>query len=105
MFAVIRTGGKQYKVQEGDVLTLEKLAVDENSEVIFDDVLLVSDKEGTKVTLGTPVVSSARVTATVLQQGRAKKIHVIKYKNKTRSGTVNGHRQSFTRVKIEKIAA
>ena len=73
--------------------------------MIFDDVLLVSDKEGTKVSLGTPVVSNARVTATVLQQGRAKKIHVIKYKNKTRSGTVNGHRQSFTRVKIEKIAA
>ena len=99
-FAIIKTGGKQYKVAEGDKLKVEKLSGEAGSKVSFDEVLLVADGE---VEVGSPRVTGARVEGTILQQGRAKKVRVVKYKAKTRYRTVHGHRQPFTEVKIEKI--
>ncbi len=97
--AVIKTGGKQYVVKEGDVLNVEKLIVDKT--VTFDEVLLVDDAG--KTTLGTPMVKGTKVTADVLEQGRAAKVIVIKYRAKSRYFKKNGHRQPFTKVKITKI--
>lgn len=105
MFAVIRTGGKQYKVEEGDKLKIEKLDRKEGASVSFNDVLLVSEKEGANMKLGKSKVSGAKVEAKVLEQGRARKIDVIKYKNKTRYKRKIGHRQLFTQVEITKITA
>jgi large subunit ribosomal protein L21 len=102
MYAIIATGGKQYKVSEGDIITIEKLGVEAGEKVTFDQVLAVSDK-GLKV--GDPTVSGATVEASVLREGRAKKVIVYKYKPKTGYHKKNGHRQSFTQVKIEKINA
>ncbi len=100
MYAIIATGGKQYKVEEGDVIKVEKLGVAAGETVTFDQVLVVSDKD-TKV--GTPVVEGASVTATVVSEGKAKKVIVYRYKRKTGYHKKNGHRQPFTQVKIEKI--
>lgn len=102
MFAIIETGGKQYKVAEGDSLKVEKLAIDGKSEVVFDKVLLVAD--GDKVQIGAPYLEGVKVTAKFEEEGRAKKITVIKYKAKSRYRIKQGHRQSFTKVKIEKVA-
>ncbi|MBI4435650.1 50S ribosomal protein L21 [Candidatus Uhrbacteria bacterium] len=102
--AVIQTGGKQYLVREGQELKIEKLDLDVGASVNFD-VLLVSDEEGTTTQVGTPTISGASVSATVLEQGRATKVSVIKYKSKSRYRRNVGHRQPFTRIKIEKIAA
>jgi large subunit ribosomal protein L21 len=103
MLAIIETGGKQYQVAEGDSLKVEKLAIaKEKGEVVFDKVLLVAD--GDKVKVGTPYLEGATVTAKFEEEGRAKKITVIKYKAKSRYHIKNGHRQPFTKVKIEKIA-
>ena len=102
MYAIIATGGKQYKVSEGDIITIEKLGVEAGEKVTFDQVLAVSDK-GLKV--ADPTVSGATVEASVLREGRAKKVIVYKYKPKTGYHKKNGHRQSFTQVKIEKINA
>lgn len=102
--AVIKTGGKQYLVQEGQVINIEKISSDVDSSIDFD-VLLVSDEEGTNTQVGTPVLSGAKVTAKVLEHGRAKKVSVIKYKPKVRYRRNVGHRQPFTKIKIEKIAA
>lgn len=102
MYAIIATGGKQYKVEEGDVIRVEKLGVDAGETVTFDQVLVVSDGE-TKV--GTPTVDGASVTATVVAEGKAKKVIVYRYKRKTGYHKKNGHRQPFTQVKIEKINA
>lgn len=99
-FAVIKTGGKQYKVSEKDKLKVEKLNTEEGKNVDFDQVLLVAD--GDKVEIGTPTLKK-RVTAKVLSQGRAKKVRVVKYKPKVRYHKVYGHRQPFTEVQIEKI--
>ena len=101
MYAIIATGGKQYKVSEGDIITIEKLDVNEGDSVTFDDVLAVG---GEKLAVGADV-SSASVTASVVKNGRAKKVIVYKYKRKTGYHKKNGHRQSFTRVKIDKINA
>lgn len=101
-FAIIQTGGKQYKVKEGDKVKIEKLPQTENEEVIFDQVLLVSDDKKLKV--GTPTVAGAQVKATLIKQGRGKKITVIHYKAKVRHQKTNGHRQPFTEVQIEKIS-
>lgn len=101
--AIIKTGGKQYKVTEGDVLNIEKLPVDEGASVTFDQVLLVADEKGADVQVGTPT-TGGKVTAKVLEQGRAPKIDVIHYKAKTRHFKKSGHRQPFTKVQIEKIA-
>ena len=103
MYAIIATGGKQYKVAEGDVIRVEKLGVDAGERVTFDQVLVVSNDEDLKI--GTPVVDGASVTATVVKEGKAKKVVVYKYKPKSGYHKKNGHRQLFTEVKIEKINA
>ncbi len=102
MYAIIATGGKQYKVQEGDVIRVEKLGAEAGSEVTFDQVLLVSDKE---VKVGTPTVEGASVKATVVAEGKGKKVIVYRYKRKTGYHKKNGHRQPYTQVKIDKIIA
>ncbi len=103
MIAVITTGGKQYKVAEGDTLRVEKLDVAEGKSVTFDDVLLVSKEDGSDAKIGTPTVEGAKVTAKVMKQGRAKKIEVRKFKAKSRYARNYGHRQPFTEIQIEKI--
>ncbi len=102
MYAIIATGGKQYKVSEGDIITIEKLGADAGQTVTFDQVLAVNNGE---LTVGSPTVANATVTASVIKEGRAKKVIVYKYKRKTGYHKKNGHRQSFTQVKIEKINA
>ena len=102
MYAIIATGGKQYKVEEGDVIRVEKLDVKEGEEVTFDQVLVVGDKE---LKIGDPTVSGASVKATVVAEGKEKKVIVYRYKPKTGYHKKNGHRQPFTQVKIEKIIA
>ena len=103
MYAIIKTGGKQYKVSEGDVITVEKLAANEGEAVVFDNVLTVVNDGEVKV--GTPVVEGAKVTCKVEAQGKAKKILVFKYKAKSNYRRRQGHRQPFTKVVIEKIEA
>ncbi len=103
MYAIIQTGGKQYKVAEGDVVRVEKLAAAEGETVEFDRVLTVV-KEG-EVIVGKPVVEGAKVTAKVVAQGKDKKILVFKYKAKSNYRRRQGHRQPFTKVVIEKIEA
>ena len=100
-FAVIKTGGKQYKVAKGDVLSVEKLKTS-NKEVVFDQVLLLVDEKNTKV--GQPTVADASVSAEVLEEGKGKKKMVFRYKSKTRYKKKKGHRQPFTKVKITKIS-
>ncbi len=100
MYAVIATGGKQYKVSEGDIITIEKLGAETGEKVVFDQVLAVS---GDGMKIGAPTVSGATVEASVVAEGRGKKIIVYKYKSKTGYHKKNGHRQAFTKVKIEKI--
>jgi len=104
MFAVIKTGGKQYKVSKGDKLRVEKLEKKEGSTVNFSEVLMVSENDGTGMKVGNPKVSGAKVEAKILEQGRAKKIVVTKYKAKTRYKKTQGHRQPFTKIEITKIA-
>ena len=101
MYAIIATGGKQYKVSEGDIVKVEKLDVEDGSTVTFDQVLAVSDNA---LKVGADVASST-VTATVMGQGKAKKVIVYKYKRKSGYHKKNGHRQAYTQVKIEKINA
>ncbi|MCR5032403.1 MAG: 50S ribosomal protein L21 [Lachnospiraceae bacterium] len=101
MYAIIATGGKQYKVSEGDVIRVEKLNAEVGNEVTFEDVLAVSDKE-LKVA---DDVANATVKATVVAQDRDKKVVVYKYKSKTGYHKKNGHRQAYTEVKIDKINA
>ena len=102
MYAIIATGGKQYKVSEGDIITVEKLGLEADSKVTFDQVLAVSDND---LKIGNPTVSGASVEATVIKEGRAKKVIVYKYKRKSGYHKKNGHRQCFTQVKIDKINA
>lgn len=103
MIAVIKTGGKQYKVKEGSRLKVEKLAGEASGKITFSEVLLLADESGKDVKIGLPTIAGAKVEATVLAQGRAKKITVIKYKPKVRYRRKVGHRQLFTEVKIERI--
>ncbi len=100
MYAIIQTGGKQYKVSEGDVIKVEKLSVD-SGEYVFDNVLAVG--EGSDIKFGSPNVSGVSVNASVLSQGKAKKVIVYKYKPKKGFHKKRGHRQPFTELKIEKI--
>ena len=100
--AIIETGGKQYRVAEGDVLFIEKLDVAAGDTVKFDRVLAVIDEDSTK--FGTPVVEGASVSANVVKNGRGKKIRVFKYRSKKDSKSLQGHRQPYTKVQIEKIA-
>ena len=101
MYAIIATGGKQYKVSEGDVIRVEKLDVEAGNTVTFDQVIAVSDN-GLKVG---DAVANATVSATVMDQGKARKVIVYKYKRKTGYHKKNGHRQAYTAVKIDKINA
>ncbi len=101
-YAVIATCGKQYKVFEGDVIKVEKLGVADGETVTFDKVLLVSDGE---TVIGNPTIAGASVTASVVCEGKDKKVVVYKYKRKTGYHKKNGHRQLFTKVKIESINA
>jgi len=103
-FAIIETGGKQYRVSDGDMLTVEKLPGEykEGDSVIFDKVLLFDDGNTTKI--GTPYIKNATVEALFLKDGKAKKVTVIKYKQKSRYFKKRGHRQPFTKVKISKVA-
>ena len=101
MYAIIATGGKQYKVSEGDVIRVEKLDVEAGNTVTFDQVIAVSDN-GLKVG---EAVANATVSGTVMDQGRARKVIVYKYKRKTGYHKKNGHRQAYTQVKIDKINA
>ena len=102
MFAIFVTGGKQYKVSEGDVVFVEKLGVAEGEKVTFDKVLAVC---GETMTVGTPNVEGATVVATVVKNGKSKKIDVIKYKSKKNEKKKIGHRQDYTKIQIETIEA
>ncbi|MDP5272736.1 50S ribosomal protein L21 [Chengkuizengella axinellae] len=103
MYAIIETGGKQYKVQEGDELYIEKLDATAEETVTFDTVLAVSNESG--LVVGTPTVSGASVTGKVERHGKGKKIIVYKYKPKKNYHRKQGHRQPYTKVVIEKIQA
>ena len=102
MYAIIATGGKQYKVSEGDVIRVEKLDAKAGESFTFDQVLIVNDGE---MKIGNPTVSGATVEASVVSEGRGKKVIVYRYKRKTGYHKKNGHRQAYTKVKIEKINA
>ena len=101
MYAIIETGGKQYKVAEGDIITVEKLGVEAGQEYTFDKVLVLA-KDG-DVKVGAPYVEGAAVTASVIGDGKAKKVIVYKYKPKTGYHKKNGHRQPFTKLQIKSI--
>ncbi|MBQ3602050.1 MAG: 50S ribosomal protein L21 [Lachnospiraceae bacterium] len=102
MYAIIATGGKQYKVAEGDIINVEKLGVEAGENVTFDQVLAVNNGS---LVVGQPTVAGATVTASVVKEGKAKKVIVYRYKRKSGYHKKNGHRQQFTQVKIEKINA
>ena len=102
MYAIIATGGKQYKVAEGDIIKVEKLGVEAGETVTFDKVLAVNNGE---LSIGCPTIEGATVTATVVKEGKGKKVIVYKYKRKTGYHKKHGHRQLFTQVKIDKINA
>ncbi|HHT97217.1 MAG TPA: 50S ribosomal protein L21 [Clostridiales bacterium] len=102
MYAIIETGGKQYKVAEGDIIKIEKLGVEAGDTVTFDQVLAVNDG---KLVVGSPTVNNANVSATVIEEGKNKKIIVFRYKRKSGYNKKTGHRQPYTKVKIEKINA
>ena len=103
MYAIIETGGKQYKVQAGDVVFIEKLDVEPEQEVVFDKVMVVGKDDG--VVVGTPTVAGATVTAKVLKNDKAKKITVFPYKPKKNEKRKLGHRQPYTKVEISAINA
>ena len=100
MFAIFVTGGKQYKVSEGDVIFVEKLGVAEGEKVTFDKVLAVN---GESLVVGAPYVEGATVVANVVKNGKSKKIDVIKYKSKKNEKKKIGHRQDYSKIQIEKI--
>lgn len=103
MYAIIKTGGKQYKVEEGTTLRIEKLDAEVGEEITFDQVLLVSDGDNLKV--GKPVVEGAKVNATVSAQKKNKKVIIFKFKAKKNYRKKKGHRQPYTEVTIDKIEA
>ena len=104
MYAVIKTGGKQYKVREGQTLKIESLDADAGDSVEFDQIMMVG--EGADIKIGAPLVDGAKVAATVLGNGRGKKVTIIKFRRrKNRSKTKQGHRQNYTEVEIGKITA
>ena len=102
MYAIIQTGGKQYKVQSGDVIEVEKLDAAKDSEVVFDQVLAISGEDG-KLNIGTPMLSGAKVAGKVLDEFRAKKVIAFKMKRRKGYRRTHGHRQTLTRVEIGAI--
>ena len=102
-YAIIKTGGKQYRVSPGDVIDVERLPVEPGGKVDLTDVLLLS--QGGTVTMGSPVVAGAKVVGDVQEQGRGPKIVVFRFKSKTRHGVKTGHRQPFTRLRVTDIVA
>ena len=103
MYAVVQTGGKQYRVSEGDTIKVEKLGVDEGASVELDKVLMVTD--GEQVKIGTPYVDGGKVTATVKSHGRAKKVHIVKFKRRKHHLKRQGHRQWYTELQVTGINA
>jgi len=103
MYAVIKTGGKQYKVSEGQTLKVEKLNAEEGASIDLNEVLMVADGDDIKV--GAPFIDGGKVTATVASHGRAKKVMIVKFRRRKHHRKQMGHRQSFTELKIEKISA
>ncbi len=101
MLAVIATGGKQYLVKTGELLKIEKLALNEGDTATFEQVLLTADDSGENVQVGAPYLSGVTVKAKVLKQGKNRTVRVGKFKNKTRYHKVHGHRQRFTQVEIQ----
>ncbi|MCF7795642.1 50S ribosomal protein L21 [Patescibacteria group bacterium] len=104
MITVIKTGGKQYKVKEGDKIKIEKINLKPESKYTFEEVLLLSDEDGSNTEIGNPLLKNVKVEATILDQGKNKKIRVAKYKNKIRYNKIYGHKQPFTEVQIKKIS-
>ncbi|MEW7979194.1 MAG: 50S ribosomal protein L21 [Candidatus Sedimenticola endophacoides] len=103
MYAVIQTGGKQYRVSEGDTLKVEKLGAEEGASVDLDKVLMVADGEDIKI--GTPYVDGGKVTATVKSHGRGKKVNIIKFRRRKHHMKRQGHRQSYTELEITGVSA
>lgn len=103
MYAVIKTGGKQYRVKEGEYLNVEKLETEIGKKITFDEILMVGD--GDNVQIGTPVVDNATVEATITHHGKAKKVIIIKFRRRKHSMKRQGHRQLFTTIEINKIKA
>jgi len=103
MYAVIKTGGKQYKVSEGETLKVETLAAEIGSSIELNNVLMVSD--GEKIQIGTPYLETGKVTATIASHGRHKKIRIVKFKRRKHYQKEMGHRQNYTEIKVEKISA
>ena len=103
-FAIIETGGKQYRVSEGDIITIEKITGEykEGDKIVFDTVLMLDDGKASKI--GTPTLSGSKVTAELVEEGRAKKVTVIRYKAKSRYFKKKGHRQPFMKARITSIA-
>ena len=106
VFSVVQIGGKQYKVQEGDVIFVEKLKGDEGETLTFNDVLAISDQSKEDgFTVGTPMVSGASVSASIVKHGKEKKIYVFKYKSKKNEKKKIGHRQPYTKIQIQTISS
>lgn len=103
MYAVIKTGGKQYRVVPGEKLKVEKLAGDVGSDIVIDQVLMVAD--GDNVTVGAPVVAGASVKATVVSHGRHDKVMIFKFRRRKHYRKTQGHRQDYTEIQIQQIAA
>jgi len=103
MLAVIETGGKQYLINTGDSLKIEKLEAEVGKDVVFDKILLLAKDDGSDAKLGNPYIEGASIAATVEGQGRSAKIRVVKFKRKVRYTRVQGHRQHFTKVKVKEI--
>ena len=105
MYAVIQTGGKQYRVEPGKTITVEKLDGDKGTQIVFDQVLLVSSGDGGSVTVGKPTVSGAKVTGEIVEQTRGDKLVVFKFRRRKNYVRRNGHRQDLTVVKVADIKA
>lgn len=105
MYAVIQTGGKQYRAEPGQTIVVEKLAGEKGAQVVFDQVLLVSSGDGANVTIGKPTVANAKVTGEIVEQGRGEKLVVFKFRRRKNYVRRNGHRQDYTAVKIAAINA
>jgi large subunit ribosomal protein L21 len=105
MYAVIQTGGKQYRVEPGKTVVVEKLDGEQGTAVVFDQVLLVSSGDGGSVSIGKPTVTGAKVTGSIVEQGRGEKLVVFKFRRRKNYVRKNGHRQDYTAVKIAEIQA